>query len=65
MQDVAVNICSLLLWNVAKIFFATEPLNWYDLAARNVSIHRKCGRTGLDLVRAAPSDNGIGPVYQH
>ena len=25
-QDVAVKICSLLLWNVAKFFFATEPI---------------------------------------
>src|SRR5215813_2045573 len=25
-QDVAVNTCSLPLWNVAKIFFATEPI---------------------------------------
>jgi hypothetical protein len=61
-QDVAVRICSFLLWSAAKIFFATEPggiPRWIYLKSPKNTPSIAVGLDGdeFDIVGASPMIN--------
>ena len=55
-QDVAVNIFSLLLWNVAKIFFATEPF-MIAFPAPSMSLPKRSALIGAADLAAGQTPN--------